>query len=335
MVSAGAVIATLAIGYALFLTSTGQAIGSPVVGSVASFESLSRTSILGVALIAGAAAAVVAYRRQLVTESTHSLEQDRHLQDRYVAASAQLGSDRATIRIAGANALAALAADWDASLQRQSCVDVLCSYLRMPPLASLAPAGQSTTGGADGIRSEDHQVRLTIQRAFTIHLNATNPAKWRDISLDLTGAELFDFDLSGCRIDGSLTLAGAIFHGRTRFLDVVARTATFTRAEFQGDVEFRRFEVESSLFERASFLGDADFESTILARQGSAPVSFDHAEFSGDVRFYSITAVSGLVFGDVEFHGSFLIDASRLAEDPDQRRVEAPLELRNVHFHQC
>ena len=56
------------------------------------------------------------------------------LAKRYQDAAEQLGHERATVRIAGVHAMARLADDWVE--QRQACIDVLCSYLRMPWLST-------------------------------------------------------------------------------------------------------------------------------------------------------------------------------------------------------
>jgi hypothetical protein len=42
----------------------------------------------------------------------------------------QLGDDQPAVRLAGLHAMAGLADDWKQN--RQTCVDVLCAYLRLP-----------------------------------------------------------------------------------------------------------------------------------------------------------------------------------------------------------
>ena len=55
----------------------------------------------------------------------------RTLNERFATAAEQLGSDKpAAVRLAGVYAMAGLADDWEEN--RQTCVDVLCAYLRMP-----------------------------------------------------------------------------------------------------------------------------------------------------------------------------------------------------------
>ena len=96
------------------------------------------------ASVAGAGALValvVAYRRQKVAEATAALDKERWqataahdrtrlLNERFTAIAAQLGDDQPAVRLAGVHAMAGLTDDWEEN--RQTCIDVLCAYLRMP-----------------------------------------------------------------------------------------------------------------------------------------------------------------------------------------------------------
>ena len=96
------------------------------------------------ASVAGAGALValvMAYRRQRVAEITAVLDSERWqataahdrtrlLNERFTTIAAQLGDDQAAVRLAGVHAMAGLADDWEEN--RQTCIDVLCAYLRMP-----------------------------------------------------------------------------------------------------------------------------------------------------------------------------------------------------------
>jgi hypothetical protein len=88
---------------------------------------------IGLAIIAGLIAAVgltVSYRKQRG-------EEEKGFTDRYESAAEQLGHEKAAVRLAGVYAMARLADDWEA--RRQTCIDVLCAYLRMPYDADHAP----------------------------------------------------------------------------------------------------------------------------------------------------------------------------------------------------
>lgn len=97
---------------------------------------------LALAVVAGIGAAqglVVVYRRQRSLEADDEgkraveagqRDQRRLMTERFGAASEQLGSAQAPVRLAGVYALSALADEWED--QRQQCIDVLCGYLRLP-----------------------------------------------------------------------------------------------------------------------------------------------------------------------------------------------------------
>lgn len=78
----------------------------------------------------------------------------RRITDMYGKAADQLGADKAPVRLAGLYALERLAQEHP--LQRQTIVNLLCAYLRMP----------FTEG------EEELQVRKAAQRILTLHLRA-------------------------------------------------------------------------------------------------------------------------------------------------------------------
>jgi hypothetical protein len=64
-------------------------------------------------------------------DKTLAEQRTRTLNERFATAAGQLGSDKPpAVRLAGVYAMAGLADDWEEN--RQTCVDVLCAYLRMP-----------------------------------------------------------------------------------------------------------------------------------------------------------------------------------------------------------
>src|ERR1700685_4033992 len=67
-------------------------------------------------------------REQL--DITLAEQRTRTLNERFATAADQLGSDKPAIRLAGVYAMAGLADGWKEN--RQTCVVVLCAYLRMP-----------------------------------------------------------------------------------------------------------------------------------------------------------------------------------------------------------
>ncbi|HEY7432445.1 MAG TPA: hypothetical protein VH641_17110 [Streptosporangiaceae bacterium] len=143
------------------------------------------------ASVAGAGALValiVAYRRQRVAEATTALETERWqatsahersrvLNERFTAIAAQLGDDQPAVRLAGVHAMAGLADDWESN--RQTCVDVLCAYLRMPYNAE--PDDRTDEVGL--AHKAMREVRHTVIRVITAHLRD-------DAAVSLAGPQL-------------------------------------------------------------------------------------------------------------------------------------------------
>jgi hypothetical protein len=270
-----------------------------------------RIDVIRTALAAGAGAGaaitlMLAFRRQrhqeIVAASTEHDANERRVTELYTKAAEQLGNDQAPVRLAGLYALERLAQDNPD--QRQTIVNVICAYLRMPYTApredrpdkirtaqrtarhgALAHSN-SVAGGRDSL--EEQQVRLTAQRILADHLryiNAPPPGRgrrgaadlnarfWPRIRLDLTGAILFDFDFADCR----------------------AVVASFRGATFSGDASFRGATISGyTSFDEAAFSGEAHFSGTVFL-----DVSFNGATFSGDAWFNGAT-----FFGDAWFNGA-------------------------------
>ena len=74
-------------------------------------------------------------------DRTLAEQRTRTLNERFATAADQLGSDKPAVRLAGVHAMAGLADDWEEN--RQTCVDVLCAYLRLP--YDPAPGHEVTT----------------------------------------------------------------------------------------------------------------------------------------------------------------------------------------------
>jgi hypothetical protein len=190
---------------------------------------------LGVAAAAGAVAAIVVGYRRTRLDHTQSLRDDLRLfTERFGAAAEQLGSDNARIRVAGVYALGQLADDWEE--QRQTCVDVLCAYLRMP----YDPVPKDRA---------EREVRDTVFRVLKARLIPEASHSWCDL----------DFDFSNATLDGG-GLHRAHFTGRYLFFN----GATFTSGHIDlRDVRFAagRVDFSDATFERGCVvdLGDATF----------------------------------------------------------------------------
>jgi hypothetical protein len=180
--------------------------------------------------------------------------EERRVTELYTKAVEQLGSDKAPVRLGGLYALERLGQD--NPKQRQTIVNVLCAYLRMPFKAP--PTGLRGRTGAELGEDEDPEllVRLAAQELLKTHLSHDEPGYWPGMSVDLQRAVLVDFRLSGC------TLAAADF-SRAKFVGAVhIRGTTFTRrAGFYG-TEF----TDIANFDRSVFADGAFFSSAHFAR---------------------------------------------------------------------
>jgi hypothetical protein len=204
----------------------------------------------------GAAALLLAARRQRYVEL--DLEQkdhdanERRVTELYGKAADQLGSDKAPVRLAGVYALERLAQD--EPRHRQTVVNLLCAYLRMPYTPPADPADEGA--------AQEQLVRMTVQDVLESHLRPQEPGRfWPDIDLTLSSTKLEFFWFRGCRV------RRANFR-HTRFLEITA----FRDSEF----------TESADFHRAVFAGTADLRRTAF---GPRRANFRDTTFDGDVDF--------------------------------------------------
>ena len=232
--------------------------------------------------IGAVAALVVALRRQRLNEAEHYIsiasdrrEETRVFNERFVAASNLLGaSDSAAVRMSGVYALAGLANDWNAG--RQSCIDVLCGYLRLPYDPDTAQSGERA-------------VRLAVLEAIRNRLSPQVKDGWHNCIFDLREAT---FD--GGSLDFACLIGGTVLLDRSRFVGegLSWRAGTFSDCRLGcaqihldgGDLRF-----DSSIFKNAI----ADFSSAKLA--------------TGSLRLDRITMMGGyLDFQGLVMSGGFL-----------------------------
>ncbi|MFC5833141.1 pentapeptide repeat-containing protein [Nonomuraea insulae] len=293
-----------------------------------------RTALAAAAGVGAAVTLLLAVRRQRHQElaaahTTHDAA-ERRVTELYTKAAEQLGNAQAPVRLVGLYALERLAQDTPAL--RQTIVDVLCAYLRMPYVlpaeqdrhekiraaqraaqrAARTPgtARPGATGGRDP--HEERQVRLTAQRILTAHLRYQpppgprrwwrgrlpdpNPGYWENLRLDLTGATLIDFNLTRCRLR-TAGFGGATFTGSARFREATfTSTARFDSATFTREAEFGE----------ATFTGDAEFGGATF----TSVSRFDAATFTGGARFDAATFSGAAGFGGATFTGYAGFDAA-------------------------
>ncbi|KAB8183283.1 hypothetical protein FH608_049465 [Nonomuraea phyllanthi] len=231
---------------------------------------------------AGAIALLLGVRRQWLGERAQAHQEydaaQKRITELYAKAVDQLGDDSAAVRLGGLYALERVA---QANVElRQTIVDVICAYLRMPSGAAEERGAEETAGSESQKLSQDRQdrqVRLTAQRILTKHLKRRSSGSqdfqefWADIDLDLRGARLVDTDFRECAarkaifnqavFEGDANFWGASFEGRVDFWGASFGGADFGGAVFEKDAEFGKSTFRyKAFFWGASFWGGARFE---------------------------------------------------------------------------
>ncbi|QNP67992.1 pentapeptide repeat-containing protein [Streptomyces genisteinicus] len=256
---------------------------------------------LSFGVVAGAGALValvVAYRRQRVDEDGALRDATRLHTERFTAAVAQLGDDSAAVRLGGVHALAGLADDAPTRELRQTCVDVLCAYLRLPytPQSDLLPNDTEAQHAYLSLR----QVRHTIIRLIRDHLRhpADHQHSWAGLHLDFTGVVFDGGGFGGAVFSGGrVNFVGATFSGA--MVNFVGATFSGARVDFFG-ATFSGARVD---FFGATFSGGTvDFGEATFS---GGTVNFGMATFSGGtVNFVGATFSGGTVnFGEATFSG--------------------------------
>ncbi|MFC6092941.1 pentapeptide repeat-containing protein [Saccharothrix lopnurensis] len=206
----------------------------------------------------GGAALLLTARRQRSTEldlrqKDHDAT-ERRVTEMYGKAADQLGSDKAPVRLAGLYALERLAQHHPA--HRQTIVNLVCAYLRMP----FTPPPEVRVGPRDAHRFEELEVRRTATGLLAEHLRPDRAeAFWADIALDLSNATLVKLVLTRAQVR-TASFVGTTFTGPATFRGTTfTRGADFREARFRGLADFRRVGFGESAFRGAVFEGETDF----------------------------------------------------------------------------
>ncbi|WP_190394217.1 pentapeptide repeat-containing protein [Nocardiopsis quinghaiensis] len=244
---------------------------------VTALDAIATRAFAVVAGLSGIALLVIAYHRQrnnnqenLRARKAAEREDVKLFNDRFTAAYTELGGGHAAVRLGAVHALAHLADDAPDRELRQTCIDVLCAYVRMPYGADPGSGAERAVehgsllllSGQEGTArqsDEDHarrlesasfrEVRHSILRVVSDRLRQAD-SLWQGHNFDFTGAAF----------DG----------GHFRRLDLVSGRLNFDEARFNGgEVDFRysRFGRATVSFRRAHFNGGT--------------VNFRHVRLSG------------------------------------------------------
>lgn len=247
-----------------------------------------------------AAALHSAEKNEGAQQRAHELIARGQLTDRFTAAVAQLGDSSPAVQLGGAHALAGLADDATRTL-RQTCIDVLCAYLRLPYDPYPGSLSENEDAALTDARRAEHaqriktyralrEVRHTIIRLIRDHLRlpAGNIHSWQGHDFDFTDVVFDGGDFSNAHFSG----------GRVSFVRAVfSRWVDFRFAEFSGGrVDFGR----------AKFSGDRiDFKYTKFS---GGQIDFWRTDFSGGQVDFGYAEFSGgqVVFGSASFSGGHI-----------------------------
>jgi hypothetical protein len=198
-------------------------------------------------------------RRRRTEEARHELESEKVADERFARSVEMLGHEADQVRVGALHALARLT---DSTPRyKQTVLDVLCAYLRRPFAHQSFTERPSDPNqvSPEGVHDQDREreVRLTAQQLITDLLPWGQDTDERVYHLDLTGAKLEYFRLSGRRL-GRLKARRAQFYGITQFGALEAtKPALFTGATFHGRV----------FAGGAHFNGGISFQETTFGRE--------------------------------------------------------------------
>ena len=206
-----------------------------------------RSAATVAALIGGLYAILYAYRKQRVDEAAGNRADAEGLSKRYQDAAEQLGHDKAAVRLAGVYAMARLADEWPE--QRQTCVDVLCAYMRMPPQDAPSQTVPELSRPDEG----DLEVRRTITSVIAARLSPRSiGGLWSSCDFDLRKAQISGLVLRDALLNGDFDLTDAQFAGINRIDDVhVSSCLLAARSRISGSLAIEN--VTSDLPLRVSF----------------------------------------------------------------------------------
>jgi uncharacterized protein YjbI with pentapeptide repeats len=252
------------------------------------------------------------HAEQVAADGRHDAA-ERRLTDIYSKAAEQFGSDNVAVQLAGLYGFERLANDHPQL--RQTVVNVICSFLRMPI--------PSPTDDAV-IASKNSQVRSAAQRILLEHLRPpveqvgerAAGAYW-EVSVNLSGATLEDFSLAGCQIDKgvfveSVFVGGCDFTGLSTLQELDLSGATFQcpllakQARVGGDVV-----LDQAVFESRVDFGGSHFAGAVAMRQTKlSDASFDQCRFAGSLRCTGSRCSGAVGFTGVTFSQAVEIEST-------------------------
>lgn len=256
---------------------------------------IARATTFGLGALGAVAVLIVNYRKQKSTEIALKQDQTKHnetlaqaqndleherekhqkqmelerakqraseiaaLHERFTKAVGQLSDVKPAIRLGGVHAIAGVAADWKAKgehTHHQSCIDLLCAYLRSDPPSEPRVPGTRVTGSSkvelSAVKKDQAARRAalealsrikkppkgsTFQEAIRSLTKLDGLNRQQEVVIDLRGTDLRGLDLRKARLVGlplnEVNLAGADL-ARADLTGARMIGATVTGADFAG-----------------------------------------------------------------------------------------------------
>ena len=260
-------------------------------------ENIVKIALTLVGGVGAVAYLVIKYQERQQAGRAEKREKDRTVDTKVQAAINQLGSDKASTRIAGVYALTDIADRYKDSY-RQRVVDILCGYLRSDrssyaPDRSRQPVWDASGHFVESVAS-DEAVESTILSVMHDRLRKER----KDETGETIVRQTVDDDQLWCAC--TFDLHEATFHEAVDLTDSTfecvpcfrgtkfERRANFGGAHFAGYADFSR----------ATFTGDAYFVEATFARGAD----FGGAEFRASAAFLGIQGQPSLGFKECKFN---------------------------------
>ena len=266
-------------------------------------ESIVKIALTLVGGVGAVAYLVIKYQERQQAGRAEKREKDRIVDTKVQDAINQLGSDKASTRIAGVYALTDIADTYRGGY-RQRVVDILCGYLRSDrETYPLGEDGKPATG-LPRSGDADKAVESTILSMFVAHLKkgprdengdvtlrqqVRNDQLWCDCSFDLHGATFHeDVRLIGTTFEHGLNFQGTKFERGANFSGAhFTGGASFSGAHFTGGANFNVADLDGANFSGAHFTGGANFvmaefrtSAVFSGIQGQPSFRFEECKFN-------------------------------------------------------
>lgn len=204
---------------------------------------------------------------------------------RYEAAAEQLGHDKAAVRLAGVHAMARLADDW--TEQRQTCIDVLLAYLRMP---FVQLDGKDEAG--------DVVVRRAILSIVGSRLHPDTPVSWSSNRFDFSQSRLPAFNWGHVRFNSKPSFASCTFYDQSAIgrLELLQGADMFDITVASARLRLSRVLVRSGFLNlnlsniRVNAYLEVHFDH--IAEAANTAAGITQLEVSGDLAVYVAPAAS-------------------------------------------